>query len=321
MILASAVKTTTAEGSCRPADWPEGIPHNYPELERMYGAFIASFLRRHNKVNRNFMELYSYVRMRLIEVDVIGKFMLSVSLKQPATMNTLEVCELFGVTYTQWKTKMWAWHMGDPVRNDAGQIVCRRPGGWMPTPINVQGQFKRGGLYSKSALFDSSDIMHLASMERPSLNGTVRGPFLLQASSLQVPKLEATKKHFMAYLKNAIYSNFLNWCRTYRRHYALDRPMELDDRDDDKGRPSWEQNLVDPSTRNQETLATVREAVQRLSTTLYQAMKNVPTCKPVSELEAAMLNMLASGQALPDVVKKLDVPDSVRRAILLSVAA
>lgn len=305
------------------ACWPEDIPRDYREMEKMYGAFVAGTLRKYNKVNRNFPELLAHIWMRLIHVDVIGKFMASVSEKMPRTMTAVQACEMLGVSFNQWRTKMWAWHKGDPVYSTIGGkqvMICRRSGGWMPTPINI-GDFEakgQKGYSSKNALFDSDDIGKLMSMETQMKNGAIRGPFAKQGE-LTLPQLKATKGHFQSYLAHAIHSNFANWCRTDKRKYSQDRPMRLHT-DSDHEDHAWEANLADPNGARQETMAAFKEAVQKLSTTLHSAMEGVPSCKPVSEHETEMFALLEEGYTLPEVVKKMEVPDKVRRSILRSVA-
>jgi DNA-directed RNA polymerase specialized sigma24 family protein len=304
------------------ACWPEDIPRNYKEMEKQYGGFVAATLRKYNKVNRNFSELLAHIWMRLIHVDVIGKFMASVAEKMPRTMTATEACHLLGVTFGQWRTKMWAYHVGDPVIRN-GRMVCRKQGGWMPTPINAEIFLKKtngksNGYSSKNAIFASEDIMKLASDEHELKNGGVRGPFAKQGP-LNLPQLKATKGHFQAYLARTIHSNFANWCRTDERKYSKDRPMFL--RTDEEGEESnWEANLADPRSSGQETTAMVSEACKRLSTTLYSAMEGVPSCKPVEEHETEMFELLEDGYTLPEVVRKMDIPEKAKKAILRSVA-
>jgi hypothetical protein len=323
--------TTIAVDAVVEACWPEDIPRNYEEMYKMYGGFVASTLRKHNKVGRNFEEMLSYIWQRQVEKDVIGLFMQSITDKHKPTMTAVEACSYLGVTWNQWKTKMGAFHKGVAVRSTdgTGRVVARRLGGWMPTPINLQDfAVKRSrwgsqsGFTAKTAIFNLLDIAKLASMERLLANGCVVGPFAKQGV-MNHPQLKPTKGHFQSYVATSVYSDFLNWCRTYRRKWSKDRPMYL--RADEEGEEmSWEQQLEDPSGVHQENETLVKQAFTKLSEALYSGMREFDVsklkCKPVEETEMEMFTHLERGMPLPDVVRKLDLPDQVRRAVLRSVA-
>lgn len=322
------------------ADRPEEIPSNYDELFRDYGAFIAAAVRKHNKVGRNFDEMYAHVQMRLVEKDVISLFMQNVAEKLPQRMTAVQACEFLGVKWKQWEVKMWTYHAGDPIYSkDRTRIIGRRQGGWMPTPINsdefrtriIEQNEKRAakglapkvmpdcpGCQSKNAIFDIDDIITLSTDETLLKNGTVRGAFAKQGPCVR-PEMKATKAHFQAYLSKSIYSDFANWCRTYARKWSQDRPMYH--REGDNNDANWEADLIAPGGARQETQAVLREAVTKLSETLYENMKGADTlkCKPVAQTEMQMYELLERGVPLPEVLRKLDVPERVRRAVLKSI--
>jgi hypothetical protein len=312
-----AVEPLSSEKLAEP--WPEGIPRNYDEMLKTHGAYVIYLIRKYNKVDRNFEELHSYIWARLIQMDIIRLYVDGVNDKVQSTMTALECCELLGVTFGQWRTKMWAYHMGDPVVRN-GQVICRRMGGWMPTPINIEEFEKRGqkGYSAKTARFDSDDIGRLMGLERMLKNGSIRGPFSKYISDPQFIELKATKGHFQSYVAKAIWSNFLNWCRTFRRKWALDQPKKLPT-DQDNDEHNWESNIPDPRGTRQETVAVVRQALSRLSEALYESMDGVPSCKPVAQYEMQMYELLEQGVQLNEVVNRLEVPDKTKRAILRSV--
>ncbi len=340
MTTAEQGVVTTAEAS-----WPEEIPRNYEELHSMYAPFIATALRRHNKVGRNFEELYSYVWQRLVEKDVIELFMDSVRQKLPRRLTAVQACAFLGITFKQWKTKMWSYHLGVPIysKHDPEIIIGRRIRGWMPTPLNAldhemrcrehnakliaEGQ-KPGpvtnGSQSRDAIYDIYDIVELSMLEDPDKRGTVRGrgPFRVVRDTVQ-PELKATKAHFQAYLSKSIYSDWANWCRTYMRKWEKDRPMFVRETDDPE-QETWEQKLRDPAGARQETQIALKQAMGILSTTLHESMRGVDAvalkCKPVKQTEMEMFELLVRGVPLPEVVKKLSVPERVRRNILKSIA-
>ena len=312
-------------GALIEACWPPDIPRDYTEMQRMYGPYVASMLRRYNKVGRNFEELLSYVWLKLIEVDVIRMFMESVSAKLPVVMTAEEACRVLGVTFGQWRTKMYNYHIGDIERAADGSIMRRRKGGWMPTPVNKETykpakiQVETGapaGYSSRKALFDTADIMMLAASEDLTKGGRLRGPFSKQGPQ-ELPTLKATKGHFQAYVSKAIYRSVLNWCRTWRRKFAQDQPMYQSQEGGEYDTSEWDRLADDGAAPDVE--ATVNEAVSRLKASLRAAMPEEDAGK-VEKAETMMLDLLQQGVPLPEVVKKMDVPDPVRRAVLRAVA-
>jgi hypothetical protein len=334
---------TIASDAMVEAFWPADIPRDNKELYKNYAPFVAAALRKHNKVGRNFEEMYAHVWARLVEKDILNLFMSSVSEKMPKQLTAMQACKYAGVTFQQWRVKMWRWHVGTPIRSKHdGRIIGRRQGGWMPTPINANEFIERSrernakinpkriakglppleetnGLRSKNALYDIDDVMTLLTMEQPLANGRVACPFRKQGPMEQPIEVKATKAHFQAYLSKSVYSDWCNWCRTYKRKWEKDGPMYLrtDEEHDDS---NWESNLEDPTGMQQETRAVLKQAYTRLSETLYEGMKGVPKCKPVAQTEMQMFELLERGMPLPEVVKKLDVPDRVRRNIIKSIA-
>lgn len=298
------------------------VPRDYDEMEKLYGKFIADILLRVNKVGRNGRDLYNHIWEKLLGADVLGKYVAMTEQALPKTMTALEACDMLGVTFTRWRTAMWAYHKGDPVFDKTtGKEVSRRHGHWMPTPINLAEFEAKGqkGYSAKSALFDTLDIGKLASDERTLKNGSVRGPFRLHGE-IRMPEAKATKQHFQSYLAVAVKNHFANFCRTQQRKHKERAPDALPGH-----RPpvddsiSWEATLEDPKERHQETIAALHEAKQRLSTSLHDGMRNIPSCKPVEEHEMQMFELLEDGFTLGETVRKMDIPKSVQQLVLRSV--
>ncbi len=327
------------------ACWPDDIPRTYEELRKMYGPYIAATIRRHNKIGRNFDEQYSYVWQKLIEKDVIKLFMMSVEEKAPKHLTAPQACAYLGISFKQFKTKMWSYHIGVPIRSKhvPGRIIGRKIRGWMPTPINsddlreksrmryakqnaklaAEGKPLRetNGSQSIEAKYDVEDIAQLMSLEEQLNNGGVLGPFRKQGP-IENP-LKPTKSHFQAYLSRSIYSDWANWCRTYKRKWSQDRPMFLRT-DDEHDESNWESNLVDPGGTRQETRAMLKECMGILSETLYRSMRDMPSdglkCKPVAQTEIKMYGLLEQGVPLQEALKKCDIPEKIRRNILKSIS-
>ena len=90
---------TIASEAMVEACWPEEIPRDYEEMFKMYGGFVAATLRKHNKVGRNFEEMHAHIWKRLVEKDVIGLFMASITEKFKPTMTAVEACAYLGVSF------------------------------------------------------------------------------------------------------------------------------------------------------------------------------------------------------------------------------
>lgn len=206
-------------------------------------------------------------------------------------------------------------------------IIARHQGPWAPTPINA-GEFEQGGKSNTAgyaaltAMFDTEDIIILRSMETMRDDGSLILPFKkMRPVDEESISVKATKAHFMAYLSKSIYSDFLNWCRTYRRKWSQDKPMYL--RPDNEEDADWERNLVDPAGAKQETQTIISQACTLISKTFRKGMAEEGPglkCKPVEQTEMEMFELLEQGVPLQEVVKKLQIPDRVRRNILRSIA-
>jgi hypothetical protein len=304
------------------ACWPEAVPRDYNDMEKKYGAFVASLVTRYNKVGRNFRDLHHHIWMKLLEADVIQKYMDLIETQVPKTMTAVQACAFLGINFNQWRTAMWAFHKQDPVYDKTGVEIGRRQGHWMPTPINLAEFQARGlkGYSAKTALFDFEDILKLASDEKVLKNGNVRGAFA-KSGPIQLEGPKATKSHFQAYLARAIHNTFANWCRTTeRRHKERPADMFSQFRPQVDDPTPWESRLEDTGAPCQETLAALHEAKARISSSLVRGMRDVPSCKPVEDHEGELFTMLEEGYTLQEVVKRLDIPDRVRRAVLNSVA-
>lgn len=92
------------EGRPLPYDWthPQGVPRTYDELYTEYGRFIASTLRRHNRVDRNMEDLLSGVWEYLLKANLLKKFAEGAARRLPLHMKGHEAQKFLGVTPGQW---------------------------------------------------------------------------------------------------------------------------------------------------------------------------------------------------------------------------
>jgi hypothetical protein len=318
-------------------DWPKGIPHNNTELYRDYAAFVASSLRKHNKVTRNFDELLSYIWKRLIEKDILSLFFESINDKFPRHLNTTQVCTYLGVSRSQWLNQMRKYHRGTPVR--AGNefnprfIVCQIQGAWMPTPYNidelrevVREKIERrakgkpiGRLKHVEPIFDINDVQSLTVDEVLGKDGRIRCMTFRKRApqSLESLHIKPTKAHFISYLSKSIYSDFLNWCRTYRRKWAQDQPMAF--REDNEEDREWEANLEDPFGMRQEAKTMAQQAITRISEVLHKKMRRGPSGQPIQQTEMRLFELLKQGVLMPDALHRIKIPEYVRREVLRSI--
>lgn len=300
------------------------IPCDYTELWRDYAKFVANLLRKYNKVGRNHEEVLSHNWEKLVQSRMLEKYRAFVTEKMPKTMTAVEACSFLGISFGQWRTAMWAFHMGDPIYNKDKIEVRRRRGHWMPTPLNAEAFLaksggKSNGYSAKTAILDTDDLILLTVNEKLMKNGSVRGPFFKQGP-LNVPGIKVTKGHFSSYLAKCVHNNFMNWLRTKaRKHQERPHDTFAEFRGYGDNPVAWEATIEDPHGARQEARTACSEALRKLSESLHQSMEGVPSCKPVAEHETEMFDLLEQGIPLQDVMRKLDLPDRVRRAVLNSI--
>lgn len=182
--------------------WPEGLPKNYDELARQYGDHIAQQVARHNKVAWNLEDLLQTIWLKLIESQVLEKFVARASSDLPPTMTALEACDYLGVSFDYWKKNVMYVAMKKDEQGDERYS-------WMPKPIE-------GSAYSKKALFLTDEILVLDEC------GYVKDRSRTQ------PKLcpKITSRGFKSYLNRAIHNHFANFCRSRKRRYSKEHMLD-----------------------------------------------------------------------------------------------
>lgn len=177
-------------------DWPEGVPHNYEELVRDWGDFIAARVKHFNKVERNFEDLLQDVWMRLMNAKFLERFVGSAAARLPTTMTAEQAIVYLGVTWKQWEHVLR--------RNTADEEK------WAPKPIGFHGQLAEGEeipLLSRQAVFLTEEIKILDEID----------PWRTRPNERKRPTI--TARGFKAYLTQAIRNHFANFCRTRNRKY------------------------------------------------------------------------------------------------------
>lgn len=309
------------------------VPGTYDELQQQYGGLIYKLLCKYNKIERNMEDLHSYVWVKILEANLLERFDEYVQNQVPKVLSALEVCDLLGVSFNQWRTAMWAYHKGDPRTYDAnGGVLDRRQGRWMPTPINL-AEFQAQGLagYSaKTALFAFDDIIRLAADERRFKNGKIQGAFRLMGreidlagqilgetrveGNIKLPEVHITRTQFRNYLTRSILNHYANFCRTAERRHK-ERPF-TPPASWDEDSPSWEATVEDKHSADAHLKLTLVEARKILSDTLHECMDGVESCKPIEKHESEVFEMLENGASLMQALRESEIPPRVRTAVL-----
>lgn len=83
-------------------DCPAGVPSDYDELARDYYQYILKILNRHNKVERNTMDLYQGIWEKFLNTGFLEKFRDGLARRLPLTMTGDEVVAFLGIAWGQW---------------------------------------------------------------------------------------------------------------------------------------------------------------------------------------------------------------------------
>lgn len=310
----------------------EVIPEDYNDLQRQYGTLIYKTLLKANKVDRNFEDLLGYVWMKLLEARLLDRFKEHVQRQIPKVLTALQVCDFFGISWSQWIVAMGAYHKGVPSKYRwDGKIIARKKGRWMPTPINL-AEFKAQGLAgyaSKDALFDLEDIVKLSLDEKRLKNGNIRGAFLIMGREvrdgvivggerpegyLKFPEVKTTRTQFKNYLLRAVMNHYANFCRTQNRKHK-ERPQIS------TGEEAiiWENTLPDSKAVGTDNQVALKEAQKLLSETLREYLEGIQSDKEIEEYELEIFTSLGDGTSLMRALRNSDLPPKICKSIFETV--
>lgn len=306
------------------------VPRTYTELQQQYGQYIYKLLGRFNKIERNFEDLHNTIWLKLMEAKFLERFDEHIAKQVPKVLNALGACDLLGISWQQWRAAMHTYHKGLPaLRDEDGDVIERKRGRWMPTPINVEEFRAKGveGYASKSALFSFLDVIQLTLEER--INGVIRRPFRVMGrmidhegnvvaetrpeGDIKIPDVKVTTAQFRNYLSIAVLNHYANFCRTVKRRHK-ERPHTPSAHQEDT--VSWESTIQDPKAVKADTVLELEEARAILQKTIEECMDGTPTCAPLGELGAEVLRRLQEGQSLVQAFKGTDIPTRVRDAVV-----
>lgn len=97
------------------------VPTDNDDLVETFGPFVTRLVTRYNKVSSNFEDLLQHVWMKLIDVDVIGKYAKSGG-SLPKKLTAIQACAYLQVTWGQFKVAIWRGQMGDDREEDRLRI-------------------------------------------------------------------------------------------------------------------------------------------------------------------------------------------------------
>lgn len=263
--------------------WPDGLPRDNTELHTQFGAFVTMLVRRYNKVDRDPRDLLNQIWLRLIEADVLAKYVDALSTDMPPTMTTEQMRLFLGITDAQLRAYIWRASKGHPLTK--GSDVKR----YLPEPVS-------GTVYSQSAVWRTEDVVKLAQF------ADEHGCFRHQGQ-ITVAQPKFTKKHFMGYLQRCIHHTFCNYCRTKTRKYRehLGEDLKVGNQSDNPS--SWEERLEDPNNAIEDEID------------LRNALARVAEAAP--EVKDELIASLADGCRPDRAIKKLQGLDQeTKRAIL-----
>jgi len=260
--------------------WPEGLPRSNQDLHTQYAAFVAMLVNRYNKIDRDPRDLLNQIWLRLIEADVLSKYVEAVSTEPPETMTNDEVHAFLGITLAQFRAYLWN--------------GVRRTDRYIPTPV-------RGTLFSQKAIWRTADVVKLALFVEEHHCFRKQNP-----SDIARPKF--MKKHFMGYLQRAIHHTFCNYCRTRTRKYQEHLGEDLRAMRDLNEVSSWEESLESYDPVGQDGEVDVRAVL---------AMVAQVTDDP--ELREQITALLIDGCNPERLTKKLEGLDAQTKAAILRV--
>jgi hypothetical protein len=226
-------------------DHPEGVPRNYDELHDQHRKFVLKILGRHNKVERNAMDLYQGVWQRFLESDILNKFERAAARRLPLTMRGEQVVQFLGITWNRWIKFLRTHDMGR----------CLEP--------------KYGHREAMHAVWDTDTICDV-DYQREVL---IKDGVFAGRSRIKRKRPTMTSRGFKTYIQKAIHHAFANLCRTKdRRHkeQVLPPTTVLNYQSDGSYRQSadiedfssWEVNITAAMT-DEEAMIDLRDLIRK----------------------------------------------------------
>lgn len=309
--------------------WPTGVPRNYEELYAVWGKYVSNLIGRYNKVERNYEELVQWIWEKLLQSNLLEKYVDRLYDTQD-TITNFEACEFVGLTWGSfskkerkgghWHKRMWRYYSGDPVYRDGVMLLnedgspVRRKSGWMPKIL-------KGTWGARDAVLVFSDVVKLREMLEQERNDALingldkRRSGLIEAlgeSKPPVPK--STDANFAGYLRRAVRNHFCNFVRHKERkekERLWDHFFTFTNRVAQNEGAQWEDLLVDEGSGEEAEIA------MELHSKLAKIREFVPEhhLKPLFDL-------LSDGVPLEQAINRLEnVTSDEKRSMARAVVA
>lgn len=287
------------------------IPDTYAELQIKFGDFIRGQIAHYNKVPENLDDLHSYIWVRIMEADLLGKFKNHIASQAPKVVTALEACQVLGVSWVQWYDAMRRYHL-------EGEEDM-----WMPTPLNAEALTNFVG--ERNAIFSFGDILTAAHGER--VRGLVRRPFPWMGRSiitetgedmdearthlLMFPTVKATMDQFRNYLRVSILNSCANFFRTVKRKHK-ERTQKV--RQGEEGEfPAWEETLQDTKTAN----AFLTSELAAAKSLLLEILRDVADTSP--DREQAIFGSLENGCSIQKALRDSGLSAKTCETVILTI--
>jgi hypothetical protein len=291
-------------------NWPDGIPRDYEEMIRKYGALIANEIRRKNVVAAHFEDHYQSVCEKLVAARVLENFVARVQSCSdddlPATMTGEEACRLYGIGFGAWRSAEWSYQrvflqlMSGKAPDGANAGMFTKPDGkgaywrrWMPTPIE-------GGYSSPCAVYRTSEVLEV---NDPARVTPIRG---MKFTTASWPRRTVQPHHFVSYMLRAVHNHFSNACRTIMRRQK-DRPGDFFSQyktPDGEFDRNWEDGLPDQMN----TAASIEASVD-----LTQAFETA--CR-MTEAQRGEIGALLKSHSIVEAVRMSSLGPDQKRKLL-----
>jgi len=232
---------------------PDHLPKDNDEIYSRYNHIVTYAVRRYLRFGVDPQDAINEVWLKLINTDILSKFIQSSSSKLPTTLSVEDAVDFLGVSWDQWCDLMD--QMPDP-----------------PLPL-------KGAAKDPKARFHSSDIQKID-----------KSGYIKHRNLRRLPEISVSESRFLNYLKVSARNHIKNLFRTQERHFNKEstlggatvlskagdvwkRKASLDEES------CWEASLTDDTPLVEETLdgytLAYKLGVEYDSTEYYQEISNL----------------------------------------------
>jgi DNA-directed RNA polymerase specialized sigma24 family protein len=310
--------------------WPAGVPRNYDEMYQTWGKYVSNLIGRYNKVDRNFEELVQWIWEKLLQSNLLEKYVDRLYDSQE-TVSNFEACQFVGLAWSverigpdgkkrmdrgPWYKRMWRCYCGEPMGRKGniplgpdGQRL-RKKSGWMPKIV-------KGTWASKEALLLRSDVIKFKEqLDEERMEAALEGKVLRIWQSIgesKIPIPASTDANFAGYLRRAVRNHFCNFVRHKERkekERLHDHFFTFTNRLAQNEGAQWEDLLVD------ERSGGAAEASAELNAALAKMLPHIP-----EKFQKSLFDLLMEGVTLEHSINRLDATPEEKRTMSRAVSA